>query len=115
MSQGTAEVWWDENVPIKSGTFSPDVGTETLDSCTVTLYDKDLAIAGTPPVSAVAATSMISTADAAPYAWFDFHGEGLALDEPNASDYYTLTFLAVDSNGHEYSSTVRIKLNRRGI
>lgn len=107
-----------ETFPVLSSTFVPNIGTEEIESCTVTLRDSTGAIAGTPPLSAVDATDFVSAPDTAPYAWYKFNPADWAIADPattSGSDAYTLEFLITDTNNYHYASIIGITIYAAGV
>src|ERR1041385_2204479 len=88
------------------GVFTPESGTITLSSATVSLYDASGAIAG--DVDEADATGITSGASAAPVAWytFDLTDDGLGIN----AGLYTLTLSAVDSDGKDYITSIGVRV-----
>lgn len=101
---------WNEFAPIKSSTWEPDTGTETLVGVNVSLRDQNQRIV--LGISQVAATGFISSASAAPFAWLNFGPSRFGLS--NATDTYEMEFLAEDTSGFLFRSLVSVKVNKAG-
>jgi hypothetical protein len=115
MADAYSVVRYPEKLSIFSGAWTPDTGTETLSSVACTLRDATGAVAG--GVNAAAATGFTDGASAAPVAWLDIDPIALALTQPTfatGQSVYSLEFVATDSAGKRYSSTVAIVLKPAG-